>query len=179
MPADPQQSARAAHAAAAQDEMQEQLQALARKLLDLWQDHLSALAQDPALMAQALKLMSAYAPFPWPQAGTTPTGGSGFAPFPSQFPGGPFGGFPFGGFPATAPGTEPGPEARSKPGSAAAAAAPDAGAGAVGELRRRVAELEGRLAELERDAGKPGDKGAAKPARKRAPGARARPRKGG
>ena len=171
MPADPQQSARAAHTAAAQDEMQEQLQALARKLLDLWQDHLSALAQDPALMAQALKLMSAYAPFPWPQAGTTPTGGSGFAPFPSQFPGGPFGGFPFGGFPATAPGTEPGSEARSKPGSAAAAAAPDAGAGAVGELRRRVAELEGRLAELERG-------GAAKPARKRAAGPRARAPKG-
>ena len=57
-----------------QDEMQAELQALARKLLDLWQDHVSALAQDPTLMAQALKLMAAYAPFPWPQPGMAPTG---------------------------------------------------------------------------------------------------------
>ena len=63
-----------------------QLQELARKLLDLWQDHLSALAQDPNLMAQALKLMAAYAPFPWPP-GMSPTGGPGFAP--SAVPSGP------------------------------------------------------------------------------------------
>src|SRR5262245_50958930 len=129
---------------------QEQMQELARKLLDLWQDHLSALAQDPTLMAQALKLMAAYSPFPWPQPGMAPTGGTGFAPFPTgQF--GPFSaGVPFGVPPA---------------GPAPAAAAPDAGAGAVGELRRRLAELEGRLAELERG----GAAGATKPARKRAP----------
>lgn len=165
MAADPQQSARAAHAAA--DEMQDQLQMLARKLLDLWQDHLSALAQDPTLMAQALKLMTAYSPFPWPQPGMAPTGGTGFASFPNQFPGGPFApGFPFGGFPAA--GAASGPA----PGPAPAAAASDAGAGAVGELSRRVAELESRLAELERG-------GAGKPARTRAPGARTRaPRRG-
>src|SRR6185369_9324351 len=152
MAADPQHAAR--------PEQQEQMQELARKLLDLWQDHLSALAQDPTLMAQALKLMAAYSPFPWP--GMNSTGGPGFAPFPAgQFPPSQFpGGFPFGGFPSAA-----------TAGAAPAAATSDAGAGAVGELRRRVAELEGRLAELERDAGKPGDKGAAKPARKRAPGA--------
>src|SRR6185503_12098382 len=107
MAADPQQAARSA---AMQDAMQAELQTLARKLLDLWQDHLSALAQDPTLMAQALKLMAAYSPFPWP--GMNSTGGPGFAPFPagqfppSQFPAGPFpagpfpGGFPFGGFPS-------------------------------------------------------------------------------
>ncbi len=95
MAADPHQAARSA---AMQDEMQAQLQSLARKLLDLWQDHLSALAQDPALMAQALKLMAAYSPFPWPPAGAAPTGGTGFAPFPAgQFP---FG-FPAAGFPAS------------------------------------------------------------------------------
>ena len=66
MAADPQQAARSA---AMQDEMQAELQSLARKLLDLWQDHVSALAQDPTLMAQALKLMAAYTPFPWPQPG--------------------------------------------------------------------------------------------------------------
>src|SRR5689334_15911788 len=164
MVADPQQSARVAESAAMQDEMQ----ALARKLLDLWQDHLSALAQDPTLMAQALKLMTAYSPFPWPpQPGTTPTGGTGFAPFPGPFAPG----FPFG-VPTAAPGptapvsTAPVSTAQAA-GPAPAAAAPDAGAGAMGELRRRVAELEGRIAELEQA-------GAAKSARKRAPGARAR-----
>lgn len=165
MAADPQQTAGAARTAAMQDEMQEELQALARKLLDLWQDHISALAQDPTLMAQALKLMSAYAPFPWLQPGPAPTGGTGFAPFPNQFAGGPFPGFPFGVPAGPAPGAPP------------AAAAPDAGDGAVGELRRRVAELEGRLAELEREGRERGEK--PKPARKRAAGPRAKPPKGG
>jgi hypothetical protein len=179
MAADPQQSAPSGQSAAMQEEAQQQLQSLARKLLDLWQDHVSALAQDPALMAQALQLMAAYSPFPWTQQGMSPTGGPGFAPFANQPPGGqgpagPFPGFPpnvpFGGFPA---GGAAGPAAGPTP----AAAAPDAGAGTVGELRRRLAELEGRLAELERG-------GAAKPARKRAArkgdgGARTRPAKGG
>jgi hypothetical protein len=62
MAADPHQNAPSGPSA----EMQDQLQALARKLLDLWQDHVSALAQDPQLMAQALRLMAAYPPFPWP-----------------------------------------------------------------------------------------------------------------
>jgi hypothetical protein len=145
--------------------MQDEMQALARKLLDLWQDHLSALAQDPTLMAQALKLMTAYSPFPWPpQPGTAPTGGTGFAPFPGSFPGSFAAGFPFGGFPVST-------SAGQTAGAAPATAAPDAGAGAVGELRRRVAELEGRIAELEQA-------GAAKPARKRAARARARAPKG-
>ncbi len=149
MAADPQQAARSA---AMQDAMQAELQALARKLLDLWQDHVSALAQDPTLMAQALKLMAAYAPFPWP--GMSPTGGAGLAPNPFA------GSFP--GFPVSA----------AAPGPAPAAPAPDAGAGAVGELRRRLAELEGRLAELE--GGRP-----AKPARKRAAKPRPGTAKGG
>ena len=163
MAADPHQAARAA---AMQDETQAQLQSLARKLLDLWQDHVSALAQDPALMGQALKLMAAYSPFPWPPAGSAPTGGTGFAPFPA-------GQVPFG-FPAA------GFQGGSPAGAASAAAAPDAGANAVGELRRRLAELEGRLAELEGGAGKPaaGEK-PAKPARKRARRPGARPAKGG
>ena len=39
--------------AAASQANQDPHSELARKLLDLWQDHLSALAQDPTLMAQA------------------------------------------------------------------------------------------------------------------------------
>src|SRR6185436_1334336 len=124
MAADPQQAARSA---AMQDAMQAELQTLARKLLDLWQDHVSALAQDPTLMAQALKLMAAYAPSPWP--GMSPTGGPGFAP----------NAFAAGQFPGFAPGFQFGVPGAAAPGPAPAAAAPDAGAGAVGELRRRLA----------------------------------------
>src|SRR5690349_3989341 len=97
MAADPQQSARPGQSFAESAAMQDEMQALARKLLDLWQDHLSALAQDPTLIAQALKLMTAYSPFPWPpQPGMAPTGGTGFAPFPGLFPGPFAAGFPFG-----------------------------------------------------------------------------------
>ena len=81
------------------------LQELSRKLLDLWQDHLSALAQDPTLLAQALKLMTAAAPFSWPPGnplqafgagfglpGAAAEGGTGFAQPASPFPfGWPFG----------------------------------------------------------------------------------------
>ena len=155
MAADPQHSARSGHSSGQQTQMQEQIQDLARKLLDLWQDHLSALAQDPTLMTQALKLMNAYSPFPWPQPGMNPIGGTGFAssPFPGQFP------FGF-----------PGPAA----GAAPAAATPDAGADSVGELRRRLAELEGRLAKLERA----GPKDGAQPTGKRPREPRARTPKG-
>ncbi|HWA47439.1 MAG TPA: hypothetical protein VG742_04150 [Dongiaceae bacterium] len=119
---------------------QTRLQELSRKLLDLWQDHLSAVAQDPDLLAQALKLMSA-APFAWMPGFAAPNasqGGAGFAQSANPFPSGIFGG----GFagPASSP-----PAA----GSATAAAASAAGADDVGQLRRRLAELEGRLARLE------------------------------
>ncbi|HNB25523.1 MAG TPA: hypothetical protein PLR41_01065 [Alphaproteobacteria bacterium] len=135
------------------------LQELSRKLLDLWQDHLSALAQDPTLLAQALKLMSAAPPFSWlpgypPQGfgagfgmpGAAAEGGTGFAQPASPFP---FG-WPFAPG-STAPGTPF--AAGAAAGAAPAAAASGAGAGDLGQLRARLAELEGRLAKLERGAG--------------------------
>lgn len=128
---------------------QERLQELSRKLLDLWQDHLSAVAQDPNLLAQALKLMTA-APFAWmpgfPGAGFSNQGGAGFAQSANPFQSGLFGG-PF------AP-------AASPAGAATAAAASDAGADDVEQLRRRLAQLEGRLAQLEGAKSKSGASGA-------------------
>jgi hypothetical protein len=117
---------------------QARLQALSRKLLDLWQDHLSATAQDPNLLAQALKLMTA-APMAWmpgfPPTGFSNQGGPGFAQFPNPFQSGLFGGQP--------------PASSATAGTATAAAASAAGADDVEQLRRRLAELEGRLAQLE------------------------------
>jgi hypothetical protein len=133
---------------------QARLQELSRKLLDLWQDHLSAVAQDPNLLAQALKLMTA-APFAW-MPGFSPEGGPGFAQSPNPLQPGPFqpGSFQSGPF---QPGIFGGPFApAAKAGTAPAAAASAAGADDVEQLRRRLAELEGRLAQLEGGAAKPG-----------------------
>jgi hypothetical protein len=145
---------------------QARLQELSRKLLDLWQDHLSAVAQDPDLLAQALKLMTA-APFAW-MPGFPAQGGAGFAQPANPFPSGIFGG----GF-----ATPSAPPTTSQTGTAPAAAASAAGADDVGQLRRRLAELEGRLAQLEGSAagskpsggGKP-KPGAGKPRRRAAKG---------
>jgi len=132
---------------------QERLQDLSRKLLDLWQDHLSAVAQDPNLLAQALKLMTA-APFAWmpgfPPAGFSNQGGPGFAQSANPFQPGNFGGGIFGG---------PFAPAASPAGAATAAAASDAGADDVEQLRRRLAQLEGRLAQLEGAKSKSGASG--------------------
>lgn len=158
---------------------QARLQELSRKLLDLWQDHLSAVAQDPDLLAQALKLMTA-APFAWMPGFPAPNfsqGGAGFAQPASPFPSGIFGG----GFAApTAAQTT-----AAQTGTAPAAAASAAGADDVGQLRRRLAELESRLAQLEgaqsQSSGRAGDAtgsklGKAKPGRSK-PGA-GKPRRG-
>jgi hypothetical protein len=141
---------------------QARLQELSRKLLDLWQDHLSAVAQDPNLLAQALKLMTA-APFSgmpgFPPTGFSNQGGPGFAQSSNPFQPGIFGAGIFGGQP---------PATAAKTGAATAAAASAAGADDVGQLRRRLAELEGRLAQLEggaadRKPAGPGSGGKSKP----------------
>jgi hypothetical protein len=151
---------------------QARLQELSRKLLDLWQDHLSAVAQDPNLLAQTLKLMTA-APFAWmpgfQPASSSNQGGPGFAQPPNPFQPGIFGG-PFAPPAAAAP--------SSKAGTAAAAAASAAGADDVEQLRRRLAELEGRLAQLESVQPKSGPKPSrAGGAGKAKPGTR-KPRRG-
>ena len=148
---------------------QARLQELSRKLLDLWQDHLSAVAQDPNLLAQALKLMTA-APFAW-MPGFSPEGGPGFAQSPNPFQPGPFQPGPFQPGPFQPGPFQPGPfqpgpfqpgifdgpfAPAAKAGTAPAAAASAAGADDVEQLRRRLAELEGRLAQLEGGAAKPG-----------------------
>lgn len=93
---------------------------LARRYLDLWQNQLSGLASDQALTEQIARLFAA-ANAQVASAIQAAQGGPHAASTPSS-------------------GTT---------GSASAAAAPQHGADDVGELRKRVAALEQRIAELE------------------------------
>jgi hypothetical protein len=104
------------------------LETLARRYLDLWQDHLGALAGDPGVaevMARTLELMNA--------------GSAAFATLATQAAAG------------AHDTTEPpvSVSAGSRTRTKAAAAAPRAADPALAELARRVAILEQRLAELE------------------------------
>jgi uncharacterized protein YceH (UPF0502 family) len=95
------------------------LDRLARRYLDLWQSQLSGLAADPAVTEQIARLFAAANS----QMATAMQAAQG-APNASFF---------------SAP----------PAGTAAAAAAPGNGPDDVGELRKRVAALEARLADLE------------------------------
>jgi hypothetical protein len=116
---------------------------LAAKLLDLWQDHLSAVAQDPNLTAQMLRLLAINPA----QAGASDSAQAWFQnPWARSMWGaaadGP-GGMNVGGF---APRSDfDAPKARPK----ASAATPDVGASALGELVARLAGIERRLAAIE------------------------------
>jgi hypothetical protein len=104
------------------------LETLARRYLDLWQDHLSGLAGDPGVaevMARTLELMNA--------------GSAAFATLAAQAAAGARD------TAETPTGDGAGGRARTK----AAAPAPRAPDPALAELARRVAVLERRLADLE------------------------------
>jgi hypothetical protein len=123
------------------------LQHLAKRYLDLWQDQLRAMAADPEMMAAVGRMLAAAvgqqgqpaaegapaAPNPfawWPMAGAmpslSPTGGA--TPFDSVFAAG---------------------RAHAEARSQAAAAASDGGSRELRELERRLAALEERLDALE------------------------------
>ena len=98
---------------------------LARRYLDLWQSQLSGLSADPALTEQIARLFAAAnaqvaSAIQAAQAGTHATS-------------------------AAARSADPGPA----PGATPSAAASQHGADDLGELRKRVAALEARIAELE------------------------------
>jgi|SRR6185437_5857529 len=98
---------------------------LARRYLDLWQSQLSGLSADPALTEQIARLFAAAnaqvaSAIQAAQAGAHATS-------------------------AAASSANPG----SAPGAAPSAAASQHGADDLGELRKRVAALEARIAELE------------------------------
>ena len=108
---------------------------LAKRYLDLWQEHLTLTASDPETMdalGRIIDSLSAWAPGP---------GGLPGVPVP----GGPFawGSTPEHGTRTAEPSTE------TQTGPAAAASASDDGDGGADFLNRRVARLEDRIAELE------------------------------
>jgi hypothetical protein len=126
------------------------LQELAKRYLDLWQDQLRAMAADPETMASFSRMLSAMTG----QAGGTPTSGSG-APNAATNP---FAFWPMAGaMPTVSPmgGATPfdfvfaagrdAAQARAE----AAAPAPDGGGDVLRELERRLAALEARLDALE------------------------------
>jgi hypothetical protein len=118
---------------------------LARRLMDLWQEQMAAIAADPDLMRQMAQMMAA-SPFPAMMQGimqgilaaTAPAGGQN----------------PYEWWKAEKHGAQPptpaqSPESQSsQAGPAAAAAASQPGGGDLAELRRHLAGLEARLAEL-------------------------------
>src|ERR1700733_11992466 len=115
---------------------------LARRYLALWAEYLTALTADPQAAELLQRWIAVTAQF---AQGSGERGASPFAAWP----------------PGAAPAGPPhGPQADA----AAAAGASGGGGDAVGELARRVDQLERRLAELE-----PGPK-AARPRRRNRPG---------
>jgi hypothetical protein len=107
------------------DELSGEFDRLARRYLDLWQSQLSGLSADPALTEQIARLFAAAnaqvaSAIQAAQAGAHATS-------------------------AAASSANPG----SAPGAAPSAAASQHGADDLGELRKRVAALEARIAELE------------------------------
>jgi hypothetical protein len=128
------------------------LEDLARRLLDLWQEQMAAMAADPDLMRQ-MGLMMAASPFPamlqgiiqgmmseGMTAGGTPAARGNSASGPN----------PFDWWNANVPGnsdiSRPAKQPEARP--AAAAPASRTGGGELAELRRRLAGLEARLQEL-------------------------------
>lgn len=108
---------------------------LAKRYLDLWQEHLAQTASDPETMEALGRIIESL---------------SAWAPGPGSLPGVPIPGGPYAWGPRPDHGTETATErSRSENGPQAAAAAPDDGDGASDFLNRRIARLEDRIAELE------------------------------
>jgi hypothetical protein len=120
---------------------------LAKRLMDLWQEQMAAIAADPDLMRQMAQMMAA-SPFPAMMQGIM----QGILASTAQ----PGAQNPYEWWKADGP--KPSAQAQpSQTGAPAAAAASQPGGGDLAELRRNLAGLEARLAEL-------GGKGAGGPA---------------
>lgn len=141
-----------------------ELDELARRLLDLWQDQLTAVAANPDLATQAARLMAAT---PLPGMWLSQLGQMGQAGANGGALGGPgdmtkawakmtqdwmsqdwFKGVQSGRSGERADPAAPKPSASVPPGAKTAATAPQPGGGDLGELSRRLAGIEQRLGEL-------------------------------
>ena len=124
---------------------------LAKRLMDLWQEQMAAIAADPDLMRQMAQMMAA-SPFPAMMQGIMQ---GVLAASAKTGPQNPYEWWKADGPKPSAPAGPP--EARPE----AAAPAPQPGGGNLAELRRNLAGLEARLAEL----GEGGNAAPAKPKR--------------
>jgi hypothetical protein len=141
---------------------------LARRIMDLWQEQMAAIAADPDLMRQMARMMAA-SPFPAMMQGIV--AGMMAATRPEAAQSGLGGANPYEWWKG-AHGEDKRPDqhapAPAPAGAAPAAAASEPGSGDLAELRRHLAGLEARLRELGEEPGKP----AAKPKRARKPAAK-------
>jgi hypothetical protein len=139
---------------------------LARRIMDLWQEQMAAIAADPDLMRQMARMMAA-SPFPAMMQGVV--AGMMAAARPEATQAGLGGANPYewwkGADGQSKQPASPQPAAPAGPAPAAAASQP--GGGDLAELRRNLAGLEARLQELGAEPAKPKYKSAArKPAAK-------------
>src|SRR4051794_28747091 len=120
---------------------------LARRLMDLWQEQMAAIAADPDLMRQMARMMAA-SPFPAMMQGIMQGVLSAAAPHGQSRPGGdnPYEWWkaPNGAKPTPPPQPPEAQSAETRPAAAAPASQP--GGGDLAELRRHLAGLEARLA---------------------------------
>jgi hypothetical protein len=145
---------------------------LAKRLMDLWQEQMAAIAADPDLMRQMAQMMAA-SPFPAMMQGIM-QGILAATAQPPMRPGGSAGQNPYEWWKADhgAKPSTPTPSVETRPATAAAASQP--GGGDLAELRRNLAGLEARLAGREitdaagkskPDKPKPAKRSARKPAK--------------
>jgi hypothetical protein len=133
---------------------------LARRIMDLWQEQMAAIAADPDLMRQMARMMAA-SPFPAMMQGVVAGMMAATRPEAAQM--GLGGANPYEWWKgANGQGRQP---ASPETGPAPAAAASEPGGGDVAELRRHLAGLEARLRELGGEPDKP-KSSARKPAAK-------------
>jgi hypothetical protein len=130
---------------------------LARRIMDLWQEQMAAIAADPDLMRQMARMMAA-SPFPAMMQGVV--AGMMAATRPGAAQAGLGGANPYewwkGADGQTRQPASPPAHAQTRPAPAAAASEP--GGGDLDELRRNLAGLEARLRELGDEPGKPKSK---------------------
>lgn len=116
---------------------------LAKRLMDLWQEQMAAIAADPDLMRQMARMMAA-SPFPAMMQGMM----QGILGATARPPMGPGGDNPYEWWKGEHGAKSPAATQPIKTGPAAAAPASQPGRGDLAELRRNLAGLEARLAEL-------------------------------
>jgi hypothetical protein len=137
---------------------------LARRIMDLWQEQMAAIAADPDLMRQMARMMAA-SPFPAMMQGVV----AGMVAASGSHGPGAAGANPYEWWKGADGQTrQSGPAPAAAPtGAAPAAPASEPGGGDLAELRRNLAGLEARLRQLGDQPGKPAARPAAKPRRTR------------